>query len=73
MGVSGGKIESGEPPKAALKREVMGELEADVEVGDYLGTAEYDYPSFHLSMACFICNGTTVDKAEKPHGLGICG
>ena len=54
----GGKIESGETPKAALKREIMEELEADIDVGYYLGTVEYDYPTFHLSMACYICHVT---------------
>ena len=54
----GGKIESGETPEIALKREIMEELEADIEVGDYLGTVEYDYPTFHLSMDCYICHVT---------------
>lgn len=51
----GGKIEPGETPKEALKREIQEELETKIEVGYYLGTIEYDYPTFHLSMDCFIC------------------
>ena len=49
----GGKVEPGETPQAALKREIMEELETEIEVGDLIETIEYDYPTFHLSMDCF--------------------
>ena len=49
----GGKIEAGESPQDALKREIHEELEALIQVGDLIDTIEYDYPSFHLSMDCF--------------------
>lgn len=49
----GGKIEAGETPQQALKREVMEELDAEVSVGDLIDTIEYDYSTFHLSMDCF--------------------
>lgn len=52
----GGKIESGECPKEALVREIREELDAEIEVGDLLETVEWDYPSFHLTMYCFICS-----------------
>lgn len=51
----GGKIEEGETPKQALIREIKEELEVEIEVGDLIDTIEYDYPNFHLSMACFWC------------------
>lgn len=51
----GGKIESGETQQQALIREIKEELDTDIEVGDLIGTIEYDYPTFHLSMACFWC------------------
>ena len=51
----GGKIEEGEMPQQALVREIQEELDTEVEVGDLLGTVEYDYPTFHLSMQCFLC------------------
>ena len=51
----GGKIEEGETPQQALVREIQEELDTEVEVGDLLGTVEYDYPTFHLSMQCFLC------------------
>ena len=49
----GGKIETGETPQEALKREIMEELETEITVGELIDTIEYDYPTFHLSMDCF--------------------
>lgn len=51
----GGKIEPGESPQQALIREIQEELDASIEVGELIGTIEYDYPTFHLSMDCFQC------------------
>ena len=52
----GGKVEAGEAPEQALVREIHEELNAAIAVGDYLCTAEYDYPTFHLSMRCYLCS-----------------
>ena len=49
----GGKIEAGETPQEALKREIMEELDTEIKVGDLIDTIEYDYPNVHLSMDCF--------------------
>lgn len=51
----GGKIEPGETPQQALKREIEEELNTEITVHDKIGTIEYDYPTFHLSMDCFWC------------------
>ena len=51
----GGKIEQGETPQDALRREIREELATEISVSDYIGTIEYDYPTFHLSMQCFVC------------------
>ena len=51
----GGKIESGESPQEALIREIQEELDTRINVGSLIGTIEYDYPAFHLSMDCFWC------------------
>ena len=64
----GGKIEIGETPQQALKREIMEELDAEIEVGDLLTTVEYDYPAFHLCMQCYWCkilNGLPVLKEHE--------
>ena len=51
----GGKMEAGETPQQALKREIREELAAEIEVGELLRTIDYDYPTFHLTMRCFKC------------------
>ena len=51
----GGKIEEGETPQEALKREIMEELDTEISVGELIDTIEYDYPTFHLYMDCFWC------------------
>ena len=51
----GGKIEPGEEPEQALRREIREELSAEITVGDCLCTVEWDYPDFHLRMHCFLC------------------
>ena len=49
----GGKIEEGEAPEDALKREIREELDTEIEPVKLIDTVEYDYPSFHLSMRCY--------------------
>ena len=52
----GGKMEGGESPQEALKREIKEELDAEIEIGELIDTIEWDYPTFHLTMHCFICS-----------------
>ena len=63
----GGKIEEGETPQEALKREIMEELETEINVGALIDTIEYDYPTFHLSMDCFWCEMISGDLVLKEH------
>lgn len=63
----GGKIEAGETPQQALKREIKEELETDISVGEIIDTIEYDYPTFHLSMDCFWCEIVAGDLVLKEH------
>jgi len=51
----GGKIEENETPEKALVREIEEELETEINVNSYFMTVEYDYPTFHLSMRCYLC------------------
>lgn len=52
----GGKIEAGETPEEALKREIREELSTEISVDEFLCTVEYDYPAFHLTMHCYLCS-----------------
>ncbi len=63
----GGKIEQGEAPEDALKREIKEELDANINVGGLLDIVEYDYPDFHLRMHCFICSLTDGKFVLKEH------
>ena len=51
----GGKVEQGETPEEAIVREIHEELNARISVQRFLTQVEHDYPTFHLSMKCFIC------------------
>ncbi len=63
----GGKIEAGETPEQALKREIEEELDTEIKVGDFIDTIEYDYPEFHLSMDCFWCEIVEGNLDLKEH------
>lgn len=63
----GGKIEEGETPQDALKREISEELDTEISVGELIDTIEYDYPTFHLSMDCFWCEIVKGDLVLKEH------
>lgn len=52
----GGKMEAGETPQQALKREIQEELATEIVVGDFIHTIEWDYPNFHLTMHCYLCS-----------------
>lgn len=52
----GGKIELGETQETALIREIREELNAEITIGDLLQTIDWDYPTFHLTMHCYLCS-----------------
>jgi len=63
----GGKIEKGETPQEALKREICEELDTEILVGELIDTIEFDYPTFHLSMDCFWCEVVKGNLVLKEH------
>lgn len=63
----GGKIEAGENPEQALRREIKEELAVEIEVGELLHTVEFDYPTFHLTMHCFVCALVSGELELKEH------
>ena len=52
----GGKVETGETPEDAVRREIREELGCEIRVDGFLDTVEWDYPKFRLSMDCFLCS-----------------
>lgn len=63
----GGKIEPGEIQEDALKREIQEELGVEIIIEKQLCTTEYDYPSFHLSMNCFLCSISAGEIELREH------
>lgn len=51
----GGIIRDGEFQEEALIRKIKEELNADINVIDYLTTVKYEYPKFELVMYTYIC------------------
>ena len=63
----GGKMEPGESPEEALKREIWEELETKIVIERLVTTIEYDYPAFHLTMHCYWCKVETGSLTLKEH------
>ena len=63
----GGKVEAGESLENALVREIKEELDADIKVRELFETVEYDYPNFHLTMHCFVCDLLSDDFVLREH------
>ena len=63
----GGKMEQGETPEEALKREILEELETEIFVERWVTTVEWDYPKFHLTMHCFSCHIESGSLTLKEH------
>lgn len=63
----GGKIEEGENAQEAIIREIHEELDTKISIAEKIDTVEYDYPKFHLSMDCFICNIEEGNLTLKEH------
>ena len=63
----GGKMEPGESPEEALKREIWEELETKIIVERLVQTVEWDYPNFFLIMHCFLCSIESGSLVLKEH------
>lgn len=63
----GGKIEPNESREDALKREIQEELNTEISIYDFIQTIEYDYPEFHLTMHCYLCEVLSGDLILMEH------
>ena len=63
----GGKMEMGESPEEALRREIWEELETRIVIERLVTTVEWDYPAFHLTMHCYWCHVESGSLTLKEH------
>jgi len=62
----GGKVEEGEEPRGALRRELMEELDIEAEVGGLFDVIFYSYPEYPILLLAYRCR---VEKGSlKPIG-----
>lgn len=60
---AGGKVEAGESPEEALRRELMEEMDYKVEVVRHVKTVEHQYPDFSLRLMAYLCRPVDGDSA----------
>lgn len=63
----GGKIEDGEQPEEALRREISEELDMDISVNEWLVAVEHTYPDFAITMNAYICHTTSESLTLREH------
>ena len=63
----GGKMEDGETPEEALRREIREELDTHIVLERFVDTVEWDYPQFHLTMHCYLCRVESGHLELKEH------
>ncbi len=63
----GGKVEPGETPQQALHRELLEEMDLDVEVHEHLATVTHDYPDFTITLAAYRCTAGTTLFTMREH------
>ena len=63
----GGKMEAGESPEEALRREIWEELETRIVIERLVTSVEWDYPKFHLTMHCYWCHVESGSLTLKEH------
>lgn len=63
----GGKREAGETGEAAAIREIKEELNLDIKIDDFLITIDYDYPTFHLTMDCYLASADVIEMHINEH------
>ena len=63
----GGKIEEGETPEIALKREVFEEMDYDVEVGEKFMEVLYEYDDVFVNLQTYLCKPLSEHYILKEH------
>ena len=53
---AGGKIEQGESPQQALKRELLEEMNYDIQVGEKFMEVTYEYDDVFVNLQTYLCS-----------------
>jgi len=65
----GGRVENGETPPEALKRELIEELDLAVEVGELFWRGTFEYDIKIVDIAFYRCSLTQKNISIKPLGV----
>ena len=63
----GGKIEEQESQEEALRRELREELAVEIQIEEHFMTRTYQYPTFHLTMECYLCRLVSEELVLHDH------
>ncbi len=63
----GGKVEAGETEAEALKRELMEEMNYEVEVVRHLTTITHHYSDFSVTLSIHLCKAQTKEFEMREH------
>ncbi|WP_051569121.1 8-oxo-dGTP diphosphatase MutT [Alkaliphilus transvaalensis] len=63
----GGKIEAGETPEVSLKRELLEEMQVEINIEKYFDTNIHDYGDFKIKLIAFIAKITKGNIKLKDH------
>jgi 8-oxo-dGTP diphosphatase len=63
----GGKVEEGETNEEAVKREIMEELNLDIDIVSQLTSVTHQYPDFLLTLHNFLCSCSSPEIELREH------
>jgi 8-oxo-dGTP diphosphatase len=63
----GGKVEEGETPEGALKRELFEELEIETETGNFLCLSCYDYSHLSVELLAYLVSHVSGEMIPHVH------
>jgi 8-oxo-dGTP diphosphatase len=63
----GGKLEAGEKPEVALRREIEEELSCDIDVQSHVVTTEHEYDFATIALATYLCSLVSGEPLKSEH------